>query len=437
MNKELYESLKEEFNLLDEKYKNASSVSNFFGSKLQGLSGKDLFTTVYTFYETMNDLGFNFIHENNEWIKFYRTQFSNYLTENVIKLEFDNIVNDDKLLDTILKVCNDDVKKNLYNYAEIKNTIDPNTKNTNYYKKIEDEALLLGIKNQENEVVISNDVSSAEIDKKIKDLRKKQENLESQKVENRNEMFNEVSQKTGIRSEDLSKRVGDNYNIDRVIIDPRLADKLKDNSSLAASVPQGLFENLKHRVKSGRILRKANLDITEVNGINVLTIDKKDTVFDKIANCNNELVRAIYKSAKIKLNLLKSIIKPDEEVLKIIKESIVNANEKIKQEIVNVKENVQAIYDNARENYNNTKQEFNNNVYDFMSRVSNYAVEKKENTEDSLIKKEPFVEDEFVAEEPKENVTYFTTKDGRRVTVRAASKVGSINKEEQTHSKSI
>ena len=124
MNNELYQNIKTELDSLSEELATPSYVGgHLLGQKLLKKNKKDVFTIIYAFYEYMNKTdAFSFIKEGN-WADFYRNNLSNYLTEDVIKNNLYDIVSNEKLVYTILKVCNDDVKKNLYKYVNIENTI--------------------------------------------------------------------------------------------------------------------------------------------------------------------------------------------------------------------------------------------------------------------------------------------------------------------------
>ena len=53
MNNELYKSIKDELNSLDEEGKKVNNVCSLLNEKLKNKTSKDIFTITYTFYEYM------------------------------------------------------------------------------------------------------------------------------------------------------------------------------------------------------------------------------------------------------------------------------------------------------------------------------------------------------------------------------------------------
>ena len=457
MNKELYKNIKNELDSLEEELSTPNYVGgHLLGQNLLGKNSGDKFTVIFAFYEYMSEREtFNFIKEGN-WADFFRNNLSNYLTEDVIKNNLYDIVSNEKLVDTILKVCNDDVKENLYKYVNIENTIHTKTGSDKYatiFERIETEMINQGLIEKKHDIadkenVISSTETSKSIDDQIEELKKRQESLEEKKIQRRDTMFNEVSDNIGISSEKLIKKVGeeDSLDIDRIVIEPSLVSKLAANSAVAATMPRNTYEKIKERIHKFRTFKNIELDITKVDGLQTLTMSKKETIFDKIASSDNALVREISNSAKKKLELFKAIVKPSPEVWSIVKAALKNTSKKISEQLSKTKEEVYASYGELRENiksaYLETKDEASKKISDFAERISDYGVSAREKLSASLYdmadKVSPKSNEEPIKEESpkKETYTYINTPEGRRkVVVRAATKVGEIptlNKEESS-----
>lgn len=360
MNKELYENLKNELNSLEGEFSNPNYVcTHFLSEKVNGKTGKDKFTVIYSFYEYMdNKEEYSFI-KSDGWAEFYCKNLSEYLTYDNIIFNFDEIVKDEKLLDTILKVCNADVKKYFYNYSKIKNLESLKMGNNEYvsvYNKIKEVMIKEGL--IQDNIVISTDKTSLGINKEIEALNNRKAELKKEKVQRRDDIFNQASSSIGIQKKDLMKRVGENssFEIDKIVIDESLMTKLSSKPAVAATMKKTVFDKIKYKINSSKVLKNVSLDIVEIDNIKTLTINKKETIFDKIASSDNALVRAIYNSAKEKLNLLKMIVKPSDEVKNIVKESLINTNSKVKEKITLAKENAKNSIDEKRENINNKVQ---------------------------------------------------------------------------------
>lgn len=447
MNKELYERIKTKLDSLEGEWKEPNNVRHLLGQEVVGKKDKDLFTTIYAFYEYMNDHGFNFINEQKGWIDFYQDNLSNYLTMDTIKSSFDDIVSDEKLLGTILEVCNENVKKNLYQYAKVENSLHVKTgskKYTDVYKKIEESLIKQGVienPNKVDETFFSGDKTSKSIDEEIEGLKKRQADLEAQKVQRRDSLFKEASNSIGIKEEKLIKRVGkdESLNIDRIEVDSRLVSKLAANSAIAATMPQNFYQRMKAKAHSSRTFNNLELEILDNDGLSTLKVVKKENIFDKIASSDNALVRAIYNSAKKKLSLLKQLVKPSKEVNAIIRQAIVNTSRKIKESTLKTVNEVKLAYDELRENvnevYQETKADAANKINDFANRVSDYSASVREkasealyNMGDKVAPNRDVVDSTPESLDTNETYTYVNTSDenNKKIIVRAATKVGEM-----------
>ncbi len=396
MNKELYERIKTKLDSLEGEWKEPNNVSHLLGQEVVGKRDKDLFTTIYAFYEYMNDHGFNFINEQKGWIDFYQNNLSNYLTKDIIKSSFDDIVSDEKLLDTILKVCNENVKNDLYTYARVENAIHTKTGSDKYlqvYKKIEESLIKQGVienSNKADDVVFSDDKTSKSIDEELESLKKRQADLENQKVQKRDSLFKQVSNSIGINEQKLIKRVGkdESLNIDRIEVDPRLVSKLAANSAIAATMPKNVYQKIKSKVLSAKTFNNLELEILDNDGLSTLKVVKKENIFDKIASSDNALVRAIYNSAKRRLSLLKQLVKPSKEINAIIKEAFVNTSRRIKESASKTATEVKTEYREFKKDLNESFEEAKENaaskINDFANRVSDYGVSVREKASETL-----------------------------------------------------
>lgn len=387
MNKELYENLKNELNSLEGEFRKINYVGGtFLGEKLNGKSGKELFTVIYTFYEYMIQREeFNFINKDG-WAEFYR--------ENL----FDKIINDEKLLDSVLEVCSNDFKEKLNAYTNSENFLRMKTGSDKYsriYNKIKDSMVASGLIEKEKSAYknagASGNVTSAEIDKKIEDLR-------NQKIQRRDAIFEEASNSIGIRPEKLIKKVGKNesFNIDEIVIDEKLVSKLAANSAIAATTPRNVFEKIKSLV----FFKNIKLEIRELDNKKILKINGSD----KIANSENALVRAIYNSAKEKFNLFKLLIKPSGELKAAVSQMLLNASKKFND--FNSK-NIEELKSMDKE----VRESFSDLFYNIADKISPNDMTVIQNEANSNIE---------------EKQTYFYTKDGRKVIVKSATKVGEV-----------
>lgn len=464
MNNELYNSIKEELNSLEGESAKVNNVCALLNEKLKDKTSKDIFTTTYAFYEYMIEKEkFNFI-KAGEWKKFFQDNISNFLTFDVIKDNFDNIIKNENLLNTILNICTDEVKQNLCKFAKEQNDFYIRTgsnKYVNIYSKINE--IVNGSKiitpdeyNLDNNIIEEN---LNDLRKKQDAIEKKQEELNKARLEKRDELFDNASSMLGINSDSLINKIGkeESLKVDNIQVSSILIDKMVSNNSKAASCPQNIYrklkENINKKVPFVRVFldnRNIKLTINEIDGKNVLQINKRETVFDKIASCDNAIIRSIASSSKRKLKLFKSLITPDKEVINNIKSAISNTNEKVVKlandvkekthdAYVDLKDDVKQAYNSAKDNfmesysqakqnledaYLDDKMQAKQNMENFKGKISdalyNVADKIKGNTveENKILQAEDTIENDNTKKE-----SYFYTKDGKKVIVRAGTKV--------------
>lgn len=391
MNKELYENIKNELNSLGEELATINYVGgHLLNEKLKGKSGKELFTVIYAFYEYMSQRKeFEFIN-NDGWAKFYR--------ENL----FDKIANNEKLLDDVLKVCSNEFKEKLYTYAKTENALHMkagSNKYLSFYQRMEKVMVDEGLIEKKEKVIIAGDETNASIDKQIEELKEK-------KVQRRDVMFEEAADSIGLNKEKLIKKVGQNesFNVDEIVIDEKLVSKLAANSAIAATTPRNIFGKIIQKIKSSRHFKSINLKIDEIDGKKTLQLNKKKTVFDKIANSENALVRAIYNSAKEKFNLFKLLVKPSSEVKAAVSQMLLNASKKFNDFNSKNMGELKSMDKEFRESLSDL-------FHDIADKVSPNDTTVIQNDANSKIENKQ---------------TYFYTKDGRKVIVKSATKVGEV-----------
>ncbi len=462
MNNELYKGLKDELNSLDEEGKKVNSVCALLNEKLKNKTSKDIFTITYTFYEYMcTKEEFNFI-KTGEWKKFFQDNISKYLTFDIIKDNFDDIIENENLLDTILKICTDEVKQNIFKYAKIQNDFYIRTGSNKYFDVFNKISEIV----EGKKVVIpeENALSNNDIEKKLNDLKEKQNDIEKKqdelnkaKEEKRNELFNNASSILGINSDSLLKKVGneESLKIDSIQISSDLIDRLKSNDAKAASCPSSVFKKLKENIKEKIPFVKTYLDnkdikleIKQIDGSRVLEVKNKETVFDKIASCDNTVIRSIALSSSRKLKLFKSLVTPDREVVDSIKNAILNTNKKIIRFAKNIKAEAKETYTDLKkdviESYNHVQQNLENTYLDDKKYIKQRVDGIKNKVSDALynvadkIQSDKMTENGTLSNEINETrdnskkESYFYTRDGKKVIVRAGTKVA---EKEKIHTK--
>jgi uncharacterized membrane-anchored protein YhcB (DUF1043 family) len=447
MNKELYNKIKAELDNLDGEYAKPKYVcEKLIGQRLLGKNLKDQFTVIYAFYQYMkNKEDFSFIKEGT-WNKFYQRNFSKYLTKDVIKREFDEIVSDDMLVDTILSVCDDDVKMNLYEYAKMENYVFENVGNKKYnevFKRIEDNMVEQGLVKKQEENV--NEPGSLNNDENIN---RRQTTNEGTQFESK-DMFTSAAKTLGIDKGKLIKKADkllekeekDIRSLDKIVIEPSVMEMLSGDASKAATMEKTTYQKFKERVRARTVLHKLNLDIVSLDGKATLVIKKKESFSDKIASSDNAMVRAIGNSAREKLKLFKQLVKPSAEVTSLIKQGLANTSNKFTESVYNTKQEVKAAYGELKDNLTSSFQESINSVKQDFEDAKDLITHYSDSARDKISSKlynmadriSPNVNTEENIEKPVERVTYAKGPNGRKIVVRAGTKAGEIHK--QTHTK--
>lgn len=512
MNKDLYKQIKEELNSLeseledlkeaDKESKLKVAVSSSLGKKLREKKDEeDRFAIICAFYEYMSSRDvFSFI-ESGDWANFFRNNLSKYLTIDRIELIFDDIIDNDNIVKTILNVCNDEVKKNFYDYAKKKNTLYLKNGDNRYevvFSKIEGVLASQGLVKKSEEV--PNYKSSKEFDNRsneitaqIARLSQEQEKIEADKVSKRDDLFGKAGTDIGVEPGKLIKKVGtqESLEVDNIVLDQRLVDKIASNEAIVATKPNNVFGRIKKKVSNALMLSTVNLEVVVDNGLNVLKISKKQSVLDKMASSDNDVLQAIANSLRKKKELFKQLVKPSAEVSQSLKAVLKATNEKFISSVKNITEEAKASYtelkDNLREAYDEKKSEAREKANQLKADITDYGIEAKEKIADKMqdvattvkdtaseVKssygelrdslKEVYDEQKNVAKaktdelvsrisdygvstrqnvsdklhkvadriaptNPRETVTYITTPDGqtKRLIVRAATKAGQIH----------
>ncbi len=437
MNKELYIKIKTELNNLEGEYARPKYVcEKLIGQKLLGKNAKDQFTVIYAFYEYMkNKKEYYFIKEGT-WNTFYQKNFSKYLTKDVIKREFDEIIGNDGLLNVILTVCNDDVKKNLYEYAKTENFVFEKAGNKKYkevFEKIEEQMIKQGLVKAKEETPDTSNYLG------IKDVLERKEPVNQNTQLESKDIFNIAAETLGadksklVRKTDklLEKDGKDIRWIDRIVVEPSVMQMLSNDASKAAAIQKTAYQKFKERIRSKTMLHKLDLDIIALDEKLTLVIKKKEGFLDKIASSDNAMVRAIHNSAREKLELFKQLVKPSAEVTSIIKQGLVNTSNKFAQSIYNTKQEVKAAYGDLKENLSSSLQENVNtmkqNFEDTKNVVTHYSDSVKDKISNKLYdiadKISPSVNLEKNAETQVEPQVYDNNEGERRYVVRTANKI--------------
>jgi len=115
MNKKLYESIKQELVALPEYLAAPELVRSKLIENLDGKNQVDYFTTLYAFYEYMNDKAdFSFMRTET-WIDFFKQAFNSCFTDQNINDYLETFATMPEVLDVVLTQCSDNVKEKIYN----------------------------------------------------------------------------------------------------------------------------------------------------------------------------------------------------------------------------------------------------------------------------------------------------------------------------------
>ena len=406
MNKDLYKQIKDELNSLeseledlkeeDKESKLKVAVSSSLGKKLH--EEKDKFTVICAFYEYMSSRDvFSFI-ESGDWANFFRNNLSKYLTIDRIELIFDDIIDNDNIVKTILNVCNDEVKKNFYDYAKKKNTLYLKNGDNRYevvFSKIEGVLASQGLVKKSEEV--PNYKSSKEFDNRsneitaqIARLSQEQEKIEADKVSKRDDLFGKAGTDIGVEPGKLIKKVGtqESLEVDNIVLDQRLVDKIASNEAIVATQPKNVFDKLKKKALNALMLLTVNLEIVDEKGLNVLRVSKKKSTLDKMASSDNEVLRSIANSVRKKITLFKELVKPSSEVSQSLKAVFKTTNEKflssIKDTVSEVKSSYGELKDGLKEVYDEKKSEVIEKANQLKADITDYGIEAKEKIADKM-----------------------------------------------------
>ena len=394
MNKDLYKQIKDELTSLEGEWSQPEAVRSLLGQKILGKNEEDRFAIICAFYEYMSSKeSFSFINSGT-WADFFRNNLSKYLTIDRIELIFDDIINNDSLVQTILNVCNDEVKKNFYDYAKKKNTLYLKNGDNRYkdvFSKIEDVLASQGLVKKSEEV--PNYESSKELDKRsdeitaqIARLSQEKEKIEADKVSKRDDLFGKAGAVIGVNPDKLIRKVGDenSFTVDRIVLDQRLADKIASNEAIVATKPKNVFDRIKQEALNALRLRKTKCEIKEINGMNTLIL--KDT--DKTATSSNEYVRKFMKFLRKKKELFKQLVKPSAEVSQSLKAVFKTTNEKFISSVKDMASKAKSSYgelkDNLREAYDEKKSEAREKANQLKADITDYGIEVKEKIADKM-----------------------------------------------------
>lgn len=456
MHQTLYQKIKEEKNNIEssirkkEKNVNPDTVSELLRIRLSQ-ADEDKLVVICAFYEYMKDRvnsEYSFI-KKDPWKDYYQRYISYYFTPNKISLYINEILNSNELTDIILNVCNNDVIEDFYHKAKTQNDIALKKGDKTYeekFKMIQQVCIEKGIikKNVED---IPNEYEPAlpyetsdQINKKVNELRAIQE-------EKRDVIFNAAANKIDVDAQTLIKKVGkeESLNVDKIELEQELFDKATSNMSKVKTIPNKAFQKMASRLS----MFDKELIIVNVDGMNILKINTKETIFDKIANCSNEVSNQIKKFVNEKKETLDLLSKKVGVLGSILKKAYVDTMKKSKEKLHQAsllaeKASFQAILgasetiDKAKQNVNKIgeklSQTYNNAVdskNEFFSNQASIVAEKLRHTADKISPLEGTKSQaQSLTETPQIKETY-TYVNGKKIIVRAGTHARTIQNEHQ------
>lgn len=294
---------------------------------------KDKLLVFMMYYDLTAKKEFNYLRP------FYKQTYERCFDTEIHMQEYFDLLQNKELCDSVLENVNDETLKNIYNYTKDINDLFLKNNDQKYvglYEKIE--KVCLDKKVIEPPFVIKSEsyLSEEELKKfhdenKISDL-----SYEAQQTGKMSENFTNAANAIGVDSDKLIDLVGekDALKVDEIEVSKEFLDKLAANSAVITTIPNNKLMNLVSRISRKNTLKSVEFDIVQINGVNRLLLNREDTTLDKIANCSKSVLNAIRgKVSKIKkLSSIIEKVKPS-----IVKEAIVNTNNKVDNYLTNLK----------------------------------------------------------------------------------------------------
>ena len=294
---------------------------------------KDKLLVFMMYYDLTAKKEFNYLRP------FYKQTYERCFDTEKHMQEYFDLLQNKELCDAVLANVNDETLKNIYNYTKDINDLFLKNNDQKYvglYERVE--KACLNKKVIEPPFVIKSEsyLSEEKLRKfhdenKISDL-----SYEAQQTGKMSENFTNAANAIGVEPDKLIDLVGEKnaLKVDEIEVSKEFLDKLAANSAVITTIPNNKLMNLVSRINRKNTLKSVDFDIVEINGVNRLLLNREDTTLDKIANCSKSVLNAI-KGKVSKIKKLSSIIekvKPS-----IVKEAIVNTNNKVDNYLTNLK----------------------------------------------------------------------------------------------------
>lgn len=330
MNKELYESLKDQLQSLGEDFSLVVVRQMLFDNLKAGLSLGEVTAILTAFYDCTHEYeSFSFLYD------YCKNVFSGYYNNAKIASDIEKIANDRLLVESILKVCNDDVvcnllinlndynelcKKNysydcqpiydwVYSVCEIRSRA--NDKYAAALKKVNEAPVIAG---ETDSVINPNDTynfvnqaaASAEqnkINDLINQLNNKNDEITEQRIAKADEVIGDAATKLNVDADKLYKKIdksdADIYEIDKIEVDSRLLAF----ASRFDSLPRNRFQRVAQKVQDRIVFNDLKLTIADVDGNRVVTI-APGAKMDKFASTSKDVVESIINAANKKRSVI-------------------------------------------------------------------------------------------------------------------------------------
>lgn len=330
MNKELYESLKDQLQSLGEDFSPAVVRQMLFDNLKAGLSLGEVIAILTAFYDCTHEYeSFSFLYD------YCKNVFSGYYNNAKIANDIEKIANDRLLIESILKVCNDDVvcnllinlndynelcKKNysydcqqiydwVYGVCEIRSRA--NDKYAAALKKVNEAPIITGetdsVINPNDNYNFVNQAAAAAEQNKINDLinqlNNKNDEITEQRIAKADEVIGDAATKLNVDADKLYKKIdksdADIYEIDKIEVDSRLLAFATRFDSL----PRNRFQRMVQKVQDKIVFNDLKLTIADVDGNRVVTI-APGAKMDKFASTSKDVVESIINAANKKRSVI-------------------------------------------------------------------------------------------------------------------------------------
>ena len=350
MNRNLYDKIRDEKESIELVIRsnnqdvNTHTVSELLKTRLYDNSQNKL-VIICAFYEYMNDRvdgEYQFIKEE-PWNNYYKRNISKYFTYDIINMHIDEIMNNPKLFKIIMNMCDENTIIYFYKLAKTQYIISQKNGSNKYdesFKKIENICLEKRIidkpfnDNVNPFIPPTPNAITHETEKINLDVNNNANVLKQE--EKRDAIFSQVADEIGVESKDLIRRVGKekSLNINKIQLDNELLKNIISNDSKVGKVSNSGLEKIKKRLS----VFKMKINIVESDGLMMLSLKKKNTVHDKIANTTKDVLMDMKKFINDKKEYLGIAVVSTSFLIERIKEALVNTNKKMKEKFLSAKD---------------------------------------------------------------------------------------------------